>query len=165
MVEFLLPGMIDGVSLKQLTRYPDERGFFEELIRASDPFFAEGFGQLSRSSMREGVVKAWHIHKTQIDWWHVIKGLIKVALFDGRETSPTYKKLEEFLLGDGGQNVVLKIPAGVVHGLKVMKGPAELIYVTSGIYGKEEEGRIAYDDKSIGYDWVQGMPITNKNIT
>jgi dTDP-4-dehydrorhamnose 3,5-epimerase-like enzyme len=47
----------------------------------------------------------------------------------------------------------------------VVKGPADLVYVTSGIYSKEEEGRILYDDKEIGYDWVQGVPIANKNIT
>jgi len=157
--------MIAGVATKPLVRYPDERGFFEELIRVLDPFFSEGFGQLSRSSMVTGVVKAWHIHKTQVDWWHIITGTIKVALYDARPESGTYKELNEFILGDGGSDVVLKIPAGVAHGLKVMKGPAELVYVTSGMYTMDEEGRITYDDPTIGYDWVQGMPITNKNIT
>ncbi len=157
--------MISGVATKDLIRHPDERGFFEELIRNSDPFFSEGFGQLSRSSMVEGVVKAWHIHKTQIDWWYVVSGLVKVALFDTREESTSRKELMEFLLGEGGRDVILKIPAGVAHGLKVLKGPAELIYVTSGVYTKDEEGRIVYNDGSIAYDWVQGTPITNKNIT
>lgn len=157
--------MIDGVQTKQLIRHPDERGFFEELIRVSDPIFLEGFGQLSRSSMITGVVKAWHIHKTQIDWWHVVKGTVKVALYDARSGSITYKELNEFILGEEGQDIILKIPAGVAHGLKVIKGPAELVYVTSGIYSKDEEGRVPYDDSEIGYDWVQGVPITNKNIT
>lgn len=157
--------MIDGVQTKQLICHPDERGFFEELIRISDPIFAEGFGQLSRSSMITGVVKAWHLHKTQIDWWHVITGTVKVALYDTRAGSKTYKELAEFLLGEGASDVVLKIPPGVAHGLKVLRGPAELIYVTSGVYRKDEEGRIPYNDAEIGYDWVQGMEITNKNIT
>ncbi len=158
--------MIDGVLTKELTRYPDERGFFEEIIRRSDPFFSEGFGQLSHSFMHEGVVKAWHIHTTQIDWWYVLHGKVKVALYDARPTSKTHKELNEFIMGEGEKPMVLKIPAGVAHGLKVLKGPADLLYVTSGEYNKEkEEGRIQYDDPSIGYDWVQGMPITNKNIT
>ena len=157
--------MIDGVLTKDLIRHPDERGFFEELIRVSDPIFKEGFGQLSRSSMITGVVKAWHMHKTQIDWWYVVKGTVKRALFDGRQGSPTYKELNEFVLGDEGQDIILKIPAGVAHGLKVMKGPAELIYLTSGAYSKDEERRIPYSDGEIGYDWVQGAEITNKKIT
>lgn len=155
--------MIDGVMKKTLTRYPDERGYFAEIIRKSDPFFAEGFGQLSRSLMHEGVVKAWHIHESQIDWWYVVNGQVKVALFDKRASSPTRNELNEFVLGDG-EDMVLKIPSGVAHGLKVLKGPADLIYVTSGQYSKDEEGRIPYDDPSIGYDWVQGKPITNKKI-
>lgn len=157
--------MIDGVQTKDLIRHPDERGFFEELIRVTDPIFAEGFGQLSRSSMITGVVKAWHVHKTQIDWWYVVRGTVKVVLYDARRGSPTHKALNEFTLGEEGQDIILKIPAGVAHGLKVIKGPADLVYVTSGIYSKDEEGRIPYDDAQIGYDWVQGMPITNKNIT
>jgi len=157
--------MIHGVATKELVRHKDERGFFEEIIRATDGFFSEGFAQLSRSNMITGVVKAWHIHKTQIDWWYVVRGTTKVALFDMRKDSPTFRQLNEFVLGDNGEHIVLKIPAGVAHGLKVLHGPADLVYITSAVYSKEEEGRIAFDDTDIGYDWVQGVPITNKNIT
>jgi dTDP-4-dehydrorhamnose 3,5-epimerase len=158
--------MIAGVIIKDLVRHPDERGYFEEMIRRSDEFFAEGFGQVSHSRMITGVVKAWHIHKSQTDWWYVVRGKIKIALYDAREKSQTHKELNEFMLGDSEpDNKIIKVPAGVAHGLKVIEGPADLVYVTSGIYSKEEEGRIAYNDPSIGYDWVQGVPITNKNIT
>jgi dTDP-4-dehydrorhamnose 3,5-epimerase len=157
--------MIEGVTTKQLIRHPDERGFFVELIRTTDAFFSEGFAQLSRSFMHEGVVKAWHVHKTQVDWWYVLAGIVKVVLYDARATSPTYKELNEFIMGDKKDDMILKIPAGVAHGCKVLKGPANLVYVTNSIYNKEEEGRISYDDPTIGYDWIQGKPITNKNIT
>ncbi|MBU1327448.1 dTDP-4-dehydrorhamnose 3,5-epimerase family protein [Patescibacteria group bacterium] len=157
--------MIDGVVTKDLVRLPDERGFFEEIIRITDPFFKEGFGQMSRSSMHTGVVKAWHVHKTQTDWWYVVQGTIKAVLYDIRSHSATYRELMEFVLGEKGQNVVVKIPGGVAHGLKVLHGPADLVYVTSSVYNKDEEGRIAYNDPEICYDWTRGMPITNKNIT
>lgn len=157
--------MIQGVMLKELVQHPDERGFFQEIIRNTDEIFHEGFAQLSHSHMIDGVVKAWHIHQTQIDWWYVVGGTIKVALYDKRETSPTYKEMNEFILGSDGLQSVLKIPSGVAHGLKVMRGPADLVYLTSSIYNKTEEGRIPYDDPEIGYDWIQGKTITNKNIT
>lgn len=157
--------MIDGVMIKELVRHPDERGYFEEIIRRTDAFFAEGFGQISHSRMHPGVVKAWHIHKTQIDWWYVVEGVVKTALYDMRTASPTYKELNEFVLGRDAPNKVLKIPFGIAHGLKVLEGPVDLVYITSGVYMPEEEGRIPYDDPEIGYDWVQGMKITNKNIT
>lgn len=157
--------LINNVVIKKLIRHPDERGYFQEVIRSNDEFFGEGFGQLSVSHMHYGVVKAWHIHKTQIDWWLVVSGGIKAVLYDKRENSTTHKVLNEFLIGEGGELIVLKIPPGVAHGLKVMHGPADLVYVTSGIYNKDEEGRIDYQDKEIGYDWVQGIAITNSKVT
>jgi len=157
--------MIDGVMVKKLVSHPDERGFFTEFIRKTDEFFAEGFAQLSHSHMVDGVVKAWHVHKTQVDWWCVVTGTIKVALYDTREQSPTYKQTQEFIVGETGESIIVKIPPGVAHGLKVTQGPADLVYVTSKTYDPGEEGRIPYDDPGIGYDWVQGKPISNTKIT
>ena len=34
--------------------------------------------------MYPGTAKAWHIHKTQVDWWYVPLGALKVALYDAR---------------------------------------------------------------------------------
>lgn len=146
--------LINGVMIKKLIRHKDERGFFEELIRVNDDFFKEGFGQLSHSFMHQGVIKAWHIHKTQIDWWYVARGTLKVALYDKRENSPTYKMLNEIILGEEGENVVLKIPAGVAHGCFVKSPTSELFYVTSKTYNPEEEGRIPHDDPEIAYNWL-----------
>src|SRR5437868_1619944 len=92
-------GTIDGVVLHTLTRHPDDRGYFEEVIRVDDPWFTEGFGQLSHSKMCPGVVKAWHIHKTQIDWWYVPMGRLLVALHDRRPESPTCGVTQELYLG------------------------------------------------------------------
>jgi dTDP-4-dehydrorhamnose 3,5-epimerase len=157
--------MIQDVIIKELEVHPDERGTFTEIIRSTDNFFTEGFGQLSHSYMVDGVVKAWHIHKTQIDWWYVAEGTIKAVLYDQRENSATFRKFDEFIIGRDGRKIVVKIPPGVAHGLKVISGPAHLIYVTSSVYNPDEEGRIAYNDPIIGYDWIQGKFITNKNIT
>jgi dTDP-4-dehydrorhamnose 3,5-epimerase len=55
---------------------------------------------------------------------------------------------------------VLKIPAGVAHGCRVIgTAAAHLFYVTSLTYNPEEEGRIRYDDPEIGYDWLRQPPI------
>ncbi|MBI2617186.1 dTDP-4-dehydrorhamnose 3,5-epimerase family protein [Candidatus Gottesmanbacteria bacterium] len=150
--------LIEGVKVKNLTRNYDERGFFEELIRVTDEFFKEGFGQLSHSFMKEGVTKAWHIHKTQTDWWYVAKGSLWVALCDMRKVSKTYLRINEFVLGEDGEDIILKIPPGVAHGCKVLTPTSELFYVTSGVYSTQEEGRIDHDDPTIGYDWLQQLP-------
>src|SRR4030043_2341613 len=142
--------LIKGVMLKKLIRHNDERGFFEELISVNDDFFKEGFGQLSHSLMHKGIIKAWHIHKTQIDWWYVSSGSLWVALFDKRKKSPTYGILNEFYLGKNGESVIIKIPAGVAHGCKALEEGSELFYVTSRPYNTSEEGRIPQDDPEIG---------------
>lgn len=145
--------MIEEVVVKKLVRHQDERGFFEELIRVNDLFFKEGFGQWSHSFKKKGVVVAWHYHPTQIDWWYVFKGTMKVGLYDMRQNSKTTGEINEFILGEEGDNVILKIPAMVAHGFKVLKGPAELFYITSKTYNSKEEGRIPFDDPKIGYQW------------
>ena len=48
--------MIAGVEIKALTtNVDDSRGFFREVIRVTDEFFSEGFGQWSHSLMYAGV--------------------------------------------------------------------------------------------------------------
>jgi dTDP-4-dehydrorhamnose 3,5-epimerase len=151
--------MIEGVVVKELQTYLDERGFFREIIRITDDFFEEGFGQLSQSLMYPGVTKAWHIHRKQVDWWYVAGGVLKVVLADRRTRSATYEETFELLMGDNHPARVLKIPPGVAHGCKCLEGPASLLYVTSKVYSPEDEGRIAHDDPELGYDWLAGPPI------
>ena len=151
--------MIDGVALRNLKSHRDERGFFREIISVTDDFFEEGFGQWSHSLMHPGVIKAWHIHNKQTDWWYVCTGVLKVVLYDKRPESSTYRQSMEIMLGDSHEASVLKIPPGVAHGCKCISGPANLLYVTSRTYNPEDEGRIPHDDSEIGYDWLEGEPI------
>ncbi len=143
--------MINGVKIKILQTHIDARGFFRELIRSEDDIFSEGFGQLSHSLVRQGVVKAWHAHKIQTQWNYVVSGLIKVVLFDLREESSTYKEFIEFLAGEKQPAQVYCFPAGVLHGYKCIKGPMNIIYVTSGTYDVNEEIRIPQDSRDINY--------------
>jgi dTDP-4-dehydrorhamnose 3,5-epimerase len=158
-------GPVEGATTKGLSRLPDERGFFEEIIRASDPFF-NGFAQFSWCRRREGTITAWHIHPNQWDWWFVPHGVMKAVLHDLRLGSSTRGNTLEVYLGEDVGDKVLAIPNGVAHGYKVIGGPMELFYVTSREYNLEhpgppdgEEGRMAHDDPSIGYDWHGSSPI------
>jgi dTDP-4-dehydrorhamnose 3,5-epimerase len=148
-----------GVQIKNLKTHPDERGFFREVVRSSDPFFqGENFGQWSHSRMQRNVVKAWHYHHVQIDWWYVPIGEVETALYDNRPESPTYKQKMVIRMGDSSksasaQEVCVRIPPGVLHGCKVMSEEAHLFYITSMTYDPNEEGRIPFNDPAIGHDW------------
>ncbi len=117
--------MIDGVALKSLVTHRDERGFFREIIRVTDDFFEEGFGQWSQSLMYPGVIKAWHIHKKQTDWWYVSTGVLKVVLYDKRPKSSTYRQTMERMLGDGYEPSILKTPPGYGSWVQVPCRPSQ----------------------------------------
>jgi len=151
--------MIDGVVVKDLVTHADDRGFFREIIRVTDDFFKEGFGQCSHALIYHGVTKAWHIHKIQLDWWYVASGVLKVALYDTREKSRTFRETMELLMGDNQPSKVLRIPPGVAHGYKCISGPSHVFYVMSHIYDPHDEGRIPHNDPKIGYDWMKDPDI------
>jgi dTDP-4-dehydrorhamnose 3,5-epimerase len=152
--------VIAGVETKPLETYSDERGFFREILRATDGIFADGFAQLSHSVMHTGVVKAWHVHDQQTDWWYVCGGVVKVVLFDARPGSQSYRTTMERLMGDGHPSCVIRIPPGVVHGCRCVQGPGHLFYVTSRVYDPADELRRPHDDPDIGYDWLALPPIS-----
>jgi len=151
--------MIEGVIVRELETHLDDRGFFREIICAGE-LDEEGFGQWSHSLMYSGVIKAWHIHQKQTDWWYVGSGVLKVVLHDKRPDLSSYRQTIAFMMGDGQLAQTLKIPPGVAHGCRCVSGPASLFYVTSHTYDPKDEGRIPHDDPEIGYDWLQGPPIT-----
>ncbi len=146
--------MIKGVVLKELVTHSDERGFFREIIRSTDDFFKDGFGQFSHSTVYTGVVKAWHFHKIQTQWTYVATGLLDVVLNDTRKDSDTFRETMNFLIGDHIPQFVYCFPPGVAHGYRCINGPAQVFYITSGQYDLNDEARVPHDDPDIGYDWA-----------
>ena len=151
--------MIEGVVLKELETFNDDRGFFRELIRSTDDSFREGFGQWSHSLMFDGVIKAWHFHRIQTDWWYIVSGVLRVGLCDLREESGTYQQTMDFLMGDLQPARVLKVPPGIAHGCKTVQGPVHLFYLTSHVYNPDDEIRMPYNDPQIDFDWLRGPAI------
>jgi dTDP-4-dehydrorhamnose 3,5-epimerase len=152
--------VIDGVVLSELVTHSDERGFFREIVRVTDETFNEGFGQWSHSLMFDGVIKAWHHHLRQTDWWYVATGVLRVGLHDLRTDSSTYGRTMDFIMGDLQPARLLKVPPGVAHGCKTVQGPVNLFYVTSRVYDPGDELRIRHDDPTIGFDWLRSAPIS-----
>ncbi len=146
--------MIDGVQLKPLRVIPDERGHLMEILRRDDPIF-EKFGQVYMTTTYPGVIKAWHYHKKQDDNAAVIKGMLKLVLFDDREGSPTRGEVNEFFVGEYNPMLV-HIPKGVYHGWKCI-GQKEAFVVNCVTepynYEDPDEYRLPYDSEKVPYDW------------
>jgi len=146
--------MISGVKIKKLKVIPDERGRLMEMLRADDDLFTK-FGQIYMTTAYPGVVKAWHYHKKQIDNFVVVKGMMKVVLYDARADSPTYKEINEFFMGEHNP-ILLQIPAFVYHGFKcISETEAIVINCPTEVYSYEnpDEYRLPPHGGEIPYDW------------
>ncbi len=146
--------MIDGVQIKQLKVNADERGSLMEILRSDDEIF-EKFGQVYVSVNYPNVVRAWHYHKIQNDHFVVVKGMAKVVLYDSRPDSPTKGELSEYFLGERN-NIVLKIPQGVMHGYKTIGvEPCLLMNFPTEVYNRHEpdEYRVPWNSEEVPYDW------------
>lgn len=146
--------MIHGVTIKKLKVIPDERGMLMEMLRNDDDFFQK-FGQVYMSMAYPGVVKGWHFHKVQTDHFVIVKGMMKVVLYDQRDDSPTKGEVNEYFMGEQNQ-ILLVIPPGVLHGMKcISTEPALLINIPTEPYkyGEPDEFRVHPHDNDIPYDW------------
>jgi dTDP-4-dehydrorhamnose 3,5-epimerase len=145
---------IDGVRLKPLRVMADERGRLMEILRNDDDIFMK-FGQAYLTTAYPGVVKAWHYHRVQVDHFCVVRGMMKVVLFDDREGSATRGLVNEFFLGEHNPQV-LQIPNLVFHGFKcISEHEALVVNLPTEVYdyGDPDEYRVAPHDGTIPYDW------------
>lgn len=163
---------IIGVEIKELVTHGDDRGFFREVMRHTEDVFRNGTcAQWSHSKMCKDVVKAWHFHHVQIDWWYVPIGHIETVLYDYRPESPTYKTkmvipMGERKYGRGVKELAIKIPPGVLHGCRVFSDEAHLFYITSEIYNTNEEGRYPFNSDIVPHQWgVEAITSENDRRT
>ncbi|MGB2981210.1 MAG: dTDP-4-dehydrorhamnose 3,5-epimerase family protein [Candidatus Zixiibacteriota bacterium] len=146
--------MIDGVVTRKLKVIPDERGRLMEILRSDDEIFSR-FGQVYMTTAYPGVVKGWHYHKVQTDHIAVVKGMLKLVLYDNRDNSPTKGEINEFFLGEHNP-VLVKIPPLVLHGFKcISEEEAVCINVPSEVYNYDQpdEFRVDPHKNDIPYAW------------
>jgi len=147
---------IEGVRVKPLRVIPDERGRVMEILRRDDDLF-EKFGQVYMTTVYQGVVKAWHYHRKQTDNLAVVRGMVKLVLYDGREGSPSRGQVEEFFIGEHNPCLV-QIPPMVCHGFKGIS-PEESIVINCPTepynHAEPDEFRLEAHTDRIPYDWAR----------
>lgn len=143
---------IQGMIVKPLTRFTDERGDFREILRHTDPGF-QGFAQVMSSIVYEGIAKAWHLHKKQTESMTVLHGVAKFAFADRRENSPSFGRVEDFLVDSRANPLLFTVPPGVAHGYRIVHGPGVVLYVANQVYDPADQFKIPHDSADIGYEW------------
>jgi dTDP-4-dehydrorhamnose 3,5-epimerase len=146
--------MIEGVEIKELRVVSDERGHLMEMLRSDDEMF-ERFGQVYVTTTYPGVIKGWHMHQKQDDNVVCVKGMIKLVLYDGRESSATRGEVQEVFPGEHNP-VLVHIPSRVYHGWKCISDcEAYVVNVPTELYDYDDpdEHRLPFDSPDIPYDW------------
>ena len=150
------PDLIADVRVSPFAVWPDDRGYFAEIIRIGKGMAADFptySTQISTALSYPGTIKAFHIHREQTDLWAPVSGMFQVALVDLRLGSPTFGERNTLYVGTLRPWQIL-IPPGVGHGYKVIgMQQAMLVYATDRTYNPQDEGRIPHNEPAINYDW------------
>lgn len=104
---------MEGVEIRKLTLYEDNRGWLGEIIRDDESELKPVMSYLSVT--HPGLVRGPHEHREQTDCFCFV-GTFKLYLWDNRKSSQTYK--ERMVIDTSDIPVVAVVPPGVVHAYK-----------------------------------------------
>jgi len=144
-------GTINGVTVRELKRFLDHRGWLCELFR-EDELSEEVMPVMSYCSLTyPGIARGPHAHKHQTDiFCFVGPGNFEVRLWDNRPESPTYGIMQKIFAGaDRPMSII--VPPGVVHGYKVVGPEPGLVFncpnrLYAGRGRMDEVDEIRYED-------------------
>src|ERR1044072_2674962 len=125
---------IDGVHVLRLPNTTLHDGFMMELFRTDWPAIGNAVRQINWFQLRGEAVTGWHCHAAHTDHLIGVAGTIKLALWDGRDTSPSRGATEVVRMGPNLPSTVI-IPPGVWHGLRNESNePAGYVQVLDALY-------------------------------
>lgn len=136
--------MIAGVKIKQLHDLMNDQGGVQHMLRADDPEFFCGFGEIYFSIINPAVIKGWHTHHVQVSVLSCVSGRVQLAVHRDGETAGID-------LGDGQRKLVL-IPPGVTYGWKNLgETPAIIANCASRPHDPAESTKMPLE--SIPFRW------------
>src|SRR5881397_958284 len=107
--------LLDGLLIIERPTVEDGRAFFRESFRMNELEEARGqptgFVQENHSRSRRGALRGLHAENWE-KLVYVPRGEVFTAIADIRPTSPTFGRVESFVLGDSNR-VKLFLPRGV----------------------------------------------------
>src|SRR3982074_962350 len=77
------PKLIDGVKAAPYPQWPDDRGYFVEIMRCGTGLaghYDAATTQISAALSYPNTIKAFHYHLEQTDFWVPAQGMFQVAL-------------------------------------------------------------------------------------
>jgi dTDP-4-dehydrorhamnose 3,5-epimerase len=150
---------IDGVRFRPTRPVPHQDGYLTEVARAGWDVLESPIVQVHVTTTFPDRIRAWGIHRAVTDRLFVVAGLVKIVVFDGREASPTFGRINEFVVGERNPGLLV-IPPDLYHGWKNI-GPAEAVILnmpdTQYDYEAPDGRHLAWDSgaalRTIPYVW------------
>ena len=135
--EFIKKTSIPGLLIIERLIYPDNRGWFREVLRLNEIEEAIGhkfeFKQWSHSYSLPGVIRALH-SEDQNKIIYSITGKVFSAYVDVREDSETFAKVFTLTFEEPNYKAVF-IPKGVANSVcSIGKSPAHYLYLIDDYY-------------------------------
>ena len=151
--------IIKGVCILKPRVFEDSRGFFYESW--NQEIFNNAvseeviFVQDNHSSSDAGVLRGLHYQlepKPQGKLVRCISGSIFDVAVDIRKSSPTFGEWTSVFL-DNINKLMIWIPVGFAHGFLSLDKNTEVLYKASGLWSKEHDRSLRWNDKEIDIDW------------
>jgi len=131
---------MDGIKIFELNRIVDERGSFTEIMRNdwTELFGDEQIKQSNLSVSYPGMIRAWHRHaRGQIDYYVVVKGTVKISVYDNDKQSKTFGNLTE-IVSSSEKLQIVRVPGHYWHGIKTLGTETSmLVYFINNLYDYE----------------------------
>jgi dTDP-4-dehydrorhamnose 3,5-epimerase len=155
---------IAGLKVVQPKVWGDARGhFFESYSEAA--FKAAGlptdFVQDNQSLSGKGILRGLHFQKppyAQGKLVRVIKGAVLDVVVDLRSSSPTYGQHHAIELNEDNKTMFW-VPPGFAHGFLTLADDTIFVYKVTGLYNKESEGGLLWNDPALGINWGIENPL------
>ena len=109
--------LIDGVRFRAVRPVPHEDGTVAEVARASWEELEDPVVQVHVTTTFAGRTRAWGLHQASTDRLFVVKGLVSIVVYDGRDTSPTCGLVNEFRVSERNPGLLVIAP-NLYHGWK-----------------------------------------------
>jgi dTDP-4-dehydrorhamnose 3,5-epimerase len=141
--------VLNGIRIKPVKRFSDERGFFCEVMRTDwkDLFGEDKITQANHSFTYQGIIRAWHRHlRGQVDYFLVLRGAAKIGVYDDESG-----ELDE-IVSTGQDLQIVRVPGHFWHGFKALGvEPVMLLYFTTNLYNPADpdEERRDWNDKKL----------------
>ncbi len=147
---------IAGVMLKRLVTREDSRGDLTVLLSSQYGDFQPYPPHVYWVTAEAKSVRAWVYHKRQSDRLAYTNGDIRVVLFDLREDSPTYGKINVIDVGERNKMLII-IPPFVVHGVQNRGDTAaSFVNMPTNVYDprRPDKSRLPADHPGVPYRFV-----------